>query len=162
MTWKPKNLENLSFTKHNKAVREIIDNYLDDDEEKMVRLLGVSRDCYINARKEDRTFNEIYMKQKREKEMARKAKEVVESVEPTEMVEIASKKKRKIKKAVKKTAKAKIAKPKKVKSKKYAVKGHVVIADGKVVSKSKGILKVARGRKDKSNEYVISFLVKAK
>jgi len=98
--------------------------------------------------------------------MARKIKEDAElqslgfaesKVEGKNLYKTKAKKAKKGKKVVK-AVKAKVAKPKK-----YAVKGSFMVgADGKVSKVSKGILKVAQGRKEKANEYTVTFLVKSK
>lgn len=70
---------------------------------------------------------------------------------------------KKPKKKLKALAKVKTKKVVKPKAKKYAVKGSFVVSpEGAVVSKTKSIVNVARGRKDKSNEYTVSFVVMAK
>jgi len=59
----------------------------------------------------------------------------------------------------KKTAKA----GKTAKAKVFEVKGSFTVSpEGVVIKTTKGIEKVARGRKDKSNEYKVTFIVKKK
>lgn len=59
----------------------------------------------------------------------------------------------------KKTAKA----GKTAKAKVFEVKGSFTVSpEGVVIKTTKGIEKVARGRKDKSNEYTVTFIVKKK
>lgn len=69
-----------------------------------------------------------------------------------------------------KIRKARVAKAKKTvkagktaKAKVFEVKGSFTVSpEGVVIKTTKGIEKVARGRKDKSNEYTVTFIVKKK
>ncbi len=79
------------------------------------------------------------------------------------VLELESSPKKTIKKKVIRKAKKTVKKVSKAKPKKFSVKGSFLVSpSGEVLSKTKSIAHVARGRKEKANEFTVSFIVKHK